>query len=740
MKTIISILSLLIIGQSLQPQDLNGTILDSSNIPVSDALVYSGEKHGHSDLAGKFILKNISVGDTIYINYLGYENLERIISKEDLETEITLKLTVQQFELSQVNITNSVKSANVIADIDLKIDPVNSSQEILMRMPGLLIGQHAGGGKAEQIFLRGFDIDHGTDISINVDGMPVNMVSHAHGQGYSDLHFVIPETIDEIDFGKGPYYTDVGNFNTAGYVEFKTRDRLSGSSIGLEFGDFNTGRLIGLFDLLGDSEDQNAYIATEYQQTDGPVESPQNFNRLNLMAKYNQKLKGGDKLSFIVSRFQSKWDASGQIPQRLVDNGTITRFGSVDDTEGGSTSRTNFAVNHSRLINSQSLLKTNVFYSQYAFELFSNFTFFLEDPTNGDQIRQNENRNIFGLNSTLFNYTSLGNSELEMSYGLGLRYDDINNNELSRTFNRKTTLENLSLGEVDETNLNLFVNGELDLGDWLINAGIRLDYFNFNYNNQLSPLYDNRSEEKTLLSPKLNFIYNPNSRWQIYLKSGLGFHSNDSRVVIDQSSEVVLPAAFGSDLGFIWKPFDNLWLNAAAWYLFLEQEFVYVGDAGIVEPSGETRRQGIDFSIRYQFGKNIFFNSDVTYTFARAIEEEKGNDYIPLAVDLMASGGLTFKDIHGFSGGIQYRYIKDRPANEDNSIIALGYFITDLNLNYDFKKTTVGISVQNLFDVDWNEAQFATESRLSNEVNSIEELHFTPGVPLFLKGNIKYSF
>ena len=191
------------------------------------------------------------------------------------------------FRLNEIVIQPKLSAMNMISKIDLQTTPVNSSQEILSKVPGLFIGQHAGGGKAEQLFLRGFDIDHGTDIAISVDGMPVNMVSHAHGQGYADLHFLIPETVDKIDFGKGPYYSNKGDFATAGYVGFQTKDKLEKSSIGLEIGQFNTLRTVGLFNLLGNKKTQSAYIATEYILTDGPFDSPQNFNRMNLFGEYS---------------------------------------------------------------------------------------------------------------------------------------------------------------------------------------------------------------------------------------------------------------------------------------------------------------------------------------------------------------------------------------------------------------------------------------------------------------------
>lgn len=269
---------------------------------------------------------------------------------------------------------------------------------------------------------------------------------------------------------------------------------------------------------------------------------------------------------------------------------------------------------------------------------------------------------------------------------------------------------------------------------------MRLDYFKFDYENLLTEAYDNKGEQKLFLGPKLNLIYAASPNVQLFSKTGIGFHSNDSRVVTAQSGEEILPLAIGSDLGTILKPTDRLVVNAALWYLYLQQEFVYVGDAGIVEPSGETKRLGVDFGLRYQLTDWLYANGDVNYTYARSIEDPEGENYIPLAPDLTSSAGLSFSNIHNFSGGINYRYIKDRPANEDNSIVAEGYFVTDLNLNYSIKNWTLGLIVENLFDTEWNETQFATESRLFNEPESFEEIHFTPGIPFFLRGKISVNF
>lgn len=725
-----------------QAQQIKGKITDTKNQPLEAAYIYNltSKSHAHSSENGLFIIDNNTVGDSLKIGLLGYGTKIIALNASNFDDIITTVLEEKAFQLDEMVLTEELNPVSTISRLDLNTNPHNSSQEALRKIPGLIIGQHAGGGKAEQIFLRGFDIDHGTDISISVDGMPVNMVSHAHGQGYSDLHFLIPETVNKIDFGKGPHYANHGDFATAGYVDFSTRDYLKESSISVTAGQFNSLRTLGLFNLLENTKNQNAYIAAEYLANDGPYVSPQNFDRVNLFGKYTAFSSNNDKISVTASHFTSRWDASGQIPQRAVDDGSITRFGAIDDTEGGETERTNVNLEFSKYISNNTRFKTNAFYSHYAFELYSNFTFFLEDPINGDQIKQKEDRQIFGLNTAIVHDTNLGDTPLVLTSGLGFRQDRVDAIELSHTLNRKTVLENIQLGDLNETNINAFVNAEFEFGMFRIAPALRLDYFKFLYQDQLQTEYQSLAETKTIVSPKLNFYWDVKDNYQVFLKSGIGFHSNDTRVVVSNQGKDILPRAYGVDLGDIWKPLPNLVVNTTLWYLFLEQEFVYVGDAGIVEPSGKTERYGLDFGFRYQFNDWLFLDTDLTLTHARSVDDPKGQNYIPLAPAFTMAGGLSVNDWNGFSGGLRYRFIDDRPANEDNSIVAEGYFIADFNANYSFDKITIGFAIENLFDVDWNETQFATESRLKNEAQSVEEIHFTPGTPFFIKGTIAYRF
>ena len=743
MKTkLITYLSIFLCFGQLFSQDLKGKIVNDLDQPLEAAYIYNltSESHAHSSEDGIFNLKDTKAGDSIKVGILGYQTRKLRVEDSSFESILVIILEEKTYQLDELVITEELNAMRTISKLDLNTSPVNSSQEVLRKVPGLIIGQHAGGGKAEQLFLRGFDVDHGTDVSISVDGMPVNMVSHAHGQGYSDLHFLIPETVQNIDFGKGPYYGQQGDFNTAGYVDFSTKDYLKESQISTSVGDFNSLRTLGLFNLLENTKRQNAYVAAEYIATDGPFESSQNFNRLNLFGKFVVFSPENDKLSLTASHFTSRWDASGQIPQREVDNGNITRFGAIDDTEGGQTDRTNFNVEFSKYISDDTRLKTNAFYSNYNFELYSNFTFFLEDPVNGDQIKQKEERHIFGVNTVISKTSYLGKTPVNIDFGLGFRHDIVNDVELSRTLNRRTTLENIQLGDINQTNVDAFVNATFDLGKIRIAPALRLDYFRFLYNDKLQTTYTVQSETEAIVSPKLNIFYDVKDNLQFYMKSGIGFHSNDTRVVVNNLGEDILPRAYGLDVGTIFKPGKKLIVNTALWYLFLEQEFVYVGDAGIVEPIGKTERFGVDLGLRYQMNDWLYFDTDATYTKARSIEEESGEDFIPLAPDFTVAGGLSVTDVGGFSGGIRYRYIDDRPANETNSIVADGYFVTDFNVNYSFDAITLGLVIENLFDVEWNETQFATESRLQNEVQPVEEIHFTPGTPFFIRGSITYNF
>ncbi len=628
-----------------------------------------------------------------------------------------------------------------IMSVDLKKAPVNSAQDLLRKVPGLFIAQHAGGGKAEQIFLRGFDNDHGTDISVSADGIPVNIVSHAHGQGYADLHFLIPETIKDIDFGKGSYYADKGDFNTSGYVNFTTFDKLEKNLFKLEGGSFNTFRAVTMINLLNkEADEKNFYVASEFNYSDGPFDIKQNFNRINVLAKYSQWIDSKHYISVLGSTFSSGWNASGQIPERAVEQGLISRWGSIDPTEGGSTSRTNFAVNYRYLPSEDEEISSNLFYSKYDFNLFSNFTFFLNDPDFGDEIEQTDNRSIYGFDNKYIRRFNLDDSKITWTSGIGLRFDDIKDLQLSHVFQRDLLLDRLSDVSATEANIHGYTNLDWRIGKWTINPAVRVDHFIFSLHDRLDNLPAAQDAAATRISPKLNISFAQNDNVQWYVKSGFGFHSNDVRVVVAQDGKDILPYSFGTDLGLILRPIENMIIQPALWHMYLQQEFVYVGDEAVVEPSGKTRRLGVDLSLRYQPFSWLYIDGDINYAHARAIEEPKGEDYIPLVPALTSTGGVAVKLPSGFSANLRYRYMDSKPAIEDNSIKAKGYFVNDLVLAYGKNSWEVNLQMQNIFDTKWNEAQFETETRLRNEPSSVSELCFTPGTPLALKVGLSYKF
>jgi len=749
MKFIIHFSIALLTFQAYAQGSLTGVVTGEANEPLADVnvSVKSLQRGTSTDKLGRFKFSDLPTG-TLELSFssIGYTATQVTLEIHPGENpSVAVVLKSGELLLADVVVTDKFeREINTLSQVDIKLRPISTAQDILRMIPGLFIAQHAGGGKGEQIFLRGFDIDHGTDINIEVDGLPVNMVSHAHGQGYSDLHFLIPEVVGTVDFNKGPYYGNKGNLTTAGYVSFNTRNAFDQNFVKIEGGRFGMLRNVNAIQVLNQSvEDRrsNAYVATEYFRTDGFFENAQNFNRINIMGKYTSSFGDDAMLTVGFSTFQSSWDASGQIPTRAVDSGEITRFGSIDPTEGGETARTNAWVRYLKTTDDGGVFDSQVFFSHYDFNLISNFTFYLNDPVNGDQITQQESRSIYGYRGTYNKDFSWAGMDWETEAGIGLRYDDVNDLHLFHTRSRKQYISDVARGDVDETNLYAYWGETVSLSPKLtLNAALRLDQFIFNYVDALTPDYARQQVDKIAFSPKFNVSYNPTPSLNLFLKTGIGFHSNDTRVVVAQSGEEVLPKAYGLDLGGTFKPNDNLLINGALWMLDLDQEFVYVGDEGIVEPSGKTHRQGIDLSVRYQLVQWLYIDADINLAKPRAKGLPDGENYIPLAPILTSIGGLSFRFDSGVSGSLRYRYMGDRPAKEDNSVVASGYFLADATIKYTRQKFEVGISAENLFNIEWNEAQFDTESRLFDETDPVLEIHFTPGTPLFVKLGASFFF
>lgn len=727
-------------------QNIRGTVIDGkTNQPVDGAtiMLLPSNSSTITDERGKFIFnKNVGATTAILVTSIGFESLNIPISSFN----VALPLVLQQQKTQLKDVTVIAKAGHeykTISKMDIKMRGINNSQEILRMVPGLFIGQHQGGGKAEQIFIRGFDCDHGTDINITADGMPVNMVSQAHGQGYADMHFIIPETVENVDFQKGPYNAAKGNFTTSGFVDLKTKNGLTNNLLKLEGGMFDTYRVLGMFNLLSEkakSKQQSWYVASEFAYSNGFFQYPQDFKRFNFFTKYNGKISDNTNLTFTASTFSSKWNASGQIPDRAVADGSIDYYGAIDNTEGGKTSRTNINAQFISSLKNGGFLKNQFYYSKYLFDLHTNFTFFLTDPINGDQIRQKENRDLLGYNGSYNYVTHAGATQITTEAGIGIRWDKVHDLDLSHTVDRYNILNYLAYGNVSETNLSAYVNETFRFSEkFSMNAGLRVDQFMNRYTDHLKSDSLFKAYE-ALASPKISFYYHKNKTTQLYVNLGKGFHSNDTRVCVIENGRKVLPAAYSADFGTILKPSKNLLVQAALWYLYLDQEFVYSGDGAYVEPSGKSRRTGFDFSVRYEPFKAIYIDADVNYAHGRMVEEMKGQNYIPLAPVWSSTGGITYKKAVGINGSLRYRWLGDRPANESYTLNARGYLVNDVVLNYTQKKYEIGLSVNNIFNVKWKETQFDTESRLENEINAVEEIHFTPGTKLAAKLSFSLFF
>lgn len=764
---------------------LEGRVTDAQTgdpLPGATVLVEGTAWGAATDLQGRYVLSLPPGHYEVDISLIGYASIHRHATIQPGQASTAdAALDPSPIHVSEMLIQAdrafSAASSRAVRRFDLEIRPSRSAHQMLQLAPGLIIAQHAGGGKAEQIFLRGFDADHGTDVAIAVDGVPVNMVSHGHGQGYADLHFIIPETVEEIDVKKGPYFADVGNLATAGAVAYRTRDHLEANRIAVEAGAFKTARYAMLYQIPLANSGQSAYFAGTYYRTDGPVDSPQGLERLNVFGKFHTHLSERSTLALTLSGFSSAWDASGQIPQRAVERGLTGRFGAIDDLEGGTTGRQDFHFDFRSQGKGNTSLDIQGYLVNYNFKLFSNFTFFLEDPERGDTIEQTDDRRVSGLNSRYTFYHNWGPHLSRTTLGGGFRADDAAVG-LWKSPDRQR-LAPLVDADIVERNLFLWVQEEITLHPRLrLMLGLRGDYFSFDVDDRLDGVaaalpHASGYTQKSLLSPKASLVYSPASTLDWFVNFGTGFHSNDARnnVIDARVSQIrrsmrrdgasdadiaaalqernydpqhldfgVLPRAVGAETGWRARLGDRFNLGAALWWMDLESEFVFVGDAGTTEASGKTRRVGLDLEGRVELLPWLWADADINLSRGRAVDEPADADKIPLAPTLTSTGGLSARHPAGFEGGLRYRHIGDRPANETDSVTAAGYTVLDANGAYRFGPWTLELVLENLLDTDWNEAQFDTESRLRGEPAPVSEIHFTPGNPRNARLGLSYTF
>jgi len=637
----------------------------------------------------------------------------------------------------------AASSQQFIPDKEILLQPQGRPAEVLRLIPGFLAVEHSGGaGKADQYFLRGFDADHGTDVAFFTDGMPINLRSHAHGQGYTDLNFIIPETIEGLDVYKGAYLPEFGDFATAGAVNFKTRQVVQEGVAQAAGGQFDTQRYLLMFSPTKDKV--RTLFAAEGYYTNGPYEHDNRYFRGNVLGKMTTNLTGRDELSLTGTFQSSKWNGSGEIPLRAVSDGTITRFGAIDPSEGGNTLRSTARLNYHYDTLSGGQFFANAYAQYYRLDLFTNFTFFLNDPVNGDGIQQADRRMIYGGDigykhrGEVLGIPSIG------TIGIQTRVDDIH----ARLGLQTTRMPTGTTADSDilEASYAPFVKGEVQPIAWMrLVGGLRTETFTFDVRNRCATCAEQSAGQTSsgLVLPKVNLILGPWADTEFFANYGEGFHSNDARSAVTPGSSP-LARSKNYEVGVRSRPWgpQGIEFTATLWRLDLQSELVFVGDEGITEIRGASKREGVEVAARGQVIGPIYVNGSVTYTKA----EFRNGDAIPLAPELLAYGAVIVRWPEGLTSQLQATYLGVRPLVEDRSVKSPSWIEFNLTERYRLPITLshgrleAFFFVKNLLDTHYEQAIFSFESRLRSEAAGVNDIHFVPGNPRTVMGGVAWYF
>ncbi|WHZ17658.1 MAG: putative TonB-dependent receptor [Nitrospira sp.] len=650
-------------------------------------------------------------------------------------------------EVPEVNVAAdrpvAASSQQFIPDKEYVMQPQGRPAQVLRLIPGLITVEHSGGaGKADQYFLRGFDADHGTDVAFFTDGMPINFRSHAHGQGYADLNFIIPETIEGLDVYKGAYHVEFGDFDTAGAVNFRTREVVREGLVQAAGGQFDTQRYLLM---LSPTKDKvRTLFAAEGYYTNGPFQNDNRYFRTNLLGKMTMNPTSRSELSLTGTFQKSQWNASGEIPLRAVQDGSLDRFGAIDPSEGGKTLRSTARLNYHYDTTSGGRFFANAYGQYYKFDLFTNFTFFLNDPINGDGIQQSDRRVMYGGDLGYRQAGRFMDMDGAVTVGLQSRVDNIHARLGTQTKRAPTgtTIDS----DILEASYSPFVKLEVQPIPWMrLSGGMRSELFTFDVRNRCPncPEQPAGRTNSGLVLPKANMMLGPWYRTEFFVNYGEGYHSNDARSVVVPGS-APLARAKTYEVGVRSKPWgpEGLEFIATIWAIDLKSELVFVGDEGTTEIRGATRRRGVEVAARGQIVGPLYFNGSVTWSEA----EFKNGDAIPLAPKLTGYGALILQWPEGLTSQLQATYLGVRPLTEDRSINSPSWLEFDLSERYHIPvKLSHGrleafLFVQNLFNTKWEQAVFAFESRLRNEPAGVTDIHFVPGNPRFVMGGLAWYF
>ena len=638
----------------------------------------------------------------------------------------------------------AASSQQFIPDKEYLLQPQGRPAQVLRLIPGFMAVEHSGGaGKADQYFVRGFDADHGTDVAFFTDDMPINFRSHAHGQGYADLNFIIPETIEGLDAYKGAYLPEFGDFNTAAAINFRTRQVVKEGVVQAAGGQFDTQRYLLM--ISPTKEKVRTLLAGEGYYTNGPFVNDNRYFRANLLGKMTTNLSNRDELSLTATFQKAQWNASGEIPLRAVNDGTLERFGAIDPSEGGKTLRSTVRLNYHYDTPSRGQFFANAYGQYYKLDLFTNFTFFLTDPVNGDGIQQSDHRGVYGgdlgfkQHGEVFGMPGVG------TIGFQTRVDEIHARLGTQT--KRTPTGTTTDSDILEASYAPFVKAEIQPTPWMrLTGGVRAELFTFDVTNRCDTCVERPAGQTSsgLLLPKANLILGPWFKTELFANYGEGYHSNDARSAVAPGG-VPLARAKTYEVGLRSQPWgpDGLMLTATLWGIDLQSELVFAGDQGTTEARGPTKRRGVEAAIRGQLSGSLYMNSSITWTKA----EFTNGEAIPLAPELTAYGALLLQWPEGLRTQLQATYMGVRPLTEDRSLKAPSWVVFDLTERYllpvklPYGRLEAFLFIQNLFDTKWEQAIFAFTSRLPNEPpGGVQDIHFVPGNPRFFMGGLAWYF
>jgi outer membrane receptor protein involved in Fe transport len=566
------------------------------------------------------------------------------------------------------------------------------------------------------------------------------MRSHAHGQGYADLHFLIPETVRAAEVLKGPYFAEYGDFATAAVVNFVTRDYVTENTLEVSGGSFNTQRYLALFSPTRDRV--KTFIAAEGYHSDGPFQHPNGYTRFNLFAKASTTLAEDLKLSIWGSYYQADWHGSGEVPLRAVREGIIDRFGSIDPSEGGHTTRSNLNGELIWKPREDHRLSARAYLTDYTLDLFNNFTLFLNhpDPTVGDGINQRDRRFLAGFDTQYEIKSRPFGMDLTSTAGLQYRIDTPH--VVLATSTQRFVTGRTQEVKIVEQSLSPFLKFDLLAHEKVrLVAGIRGDVFNYDVTQIVNTTGGNLDGRVTKGRPnyKASMVLGPWADTEFFANFGTGFHSNDARAVIANPSLEALPTATGWEFGVKSRVLPRTELFATYWFMNLDSELVFVGDEGTTEAAGRSHREGIEFGAKVRLLDWLTFTGNFTYTTKAEFVATRGA--IPLAPIWTAGADLTARLPWGLASSLEMRYLGDRPANEERTAIAKGYTLFNWTTRYRYRDLEAFVSIENLTNTNWREAQFSFTSRLPGEpAGGVSDVHFTPGNPRSVLGGVAIRF